>query len=57
MAAALTEQGRHEVWGTSRDNSRLPNFARFHRVQLDLSDSDVGTGPLAKLQGHICGVP
>ena len=39
IATALTEQG-HEVWGTSRDISRLPNFSRLHPVQLDLSDPD-----------------
>jgi short-subunit dehydrogenase len=37
IAIVLTEVG-HEVWGTSRDVSRLPEMARFHRVQLDLSD-------------------
>jgi short-subunit dehydrogenase len=39
IAIALTEQG-HEVWGTSRDISRLPNLSRLHPVQLDLSDPD-----------------
>lgn len=28
-----------EVWGTSRDVSRLPGFARFHPVRLELSDN------------------
>lgn len=37
IAAALTEQG-HEVWGTSREVSRLPQISRLHPVQLDLSD-------------------
>jgi short-subunit dehydrogenase len=37
IAIVLTEVG-HEVWGTSRDVSRLPKMARFHPVQLDLSD-------------------
>jgi short-subunit dehydrogenase len=37
IAILLTEVG-HEVWGTSRDVSRLPTMARFHPVQLDLSD-------------------
>lgn len=37
MATALTERG-HEVWGTSRDVLRLPNFPRLHPVQLDLID-------------------
>ncbi len=39
IAAALTECG-NEVWGTSRNVSRLPNLSRFHPVQLDLSDPD-----------------
>ena len=34
---ALTKAG-HEVWGTSRDVSRLPKIPRLHSVQLDLSD-------------------
>src|SRR6266446_5677731 len=38
IAMALTEQG-HEVWGTSRDASRLSNISRLHPVRLDLSDS------------------
>ncbi len=29
----------HELWGTSRDPSRLPSAERFHPVQLDLTDS------------------
>src|SRR3989440_2955060 len=37
IAIVLTEVG-HDVWGTSRDVSRLPKMARFHPVQLDLSD-------------------
>src|SRR5438445_8305431 len=37
IAMALTEQG-HEVWGTSRDASRLPNISRLHPVGFDLSD-------------------
>lgn len=39
IAAALTDRG-DEVWGTSRNVSRLPNFPRLHPVQLDLSDPD-----------------
>jgi NAD(P)-dependent dehydrogenase (short-subunit alcohol dehydrogenase family) len=39
VAVALCERG-HEVWGTSRDVSRLPNLPHLHRVQLDLSDPD-----------------
>jgi short-subunit dehydrogenase len=36
-AEALTLSG-HEVWGTSRDVSRLPAFAKMHGVRLDLQD-------------------
>ena len=39
IAAALVEQG-HEVWGTSRDVSRLPSLSRFHAVHLDLANTD-----------------
>ena len=39
IAKAATEKG-HEVWGTSRDISRLPNLPRLHCVQLDLSNPD-----------------
>ena len=39
IAAALTDRG-DEVWGTSRNLSRLPNVPRLHPVQLDLSDPD-----------------
>jgi short-subunit dehydrogenase len=39
IATALIEHG-HEVWGTSRDVSRLSNISRLHPVRLDLSDSD-----------------
>jgi short-subunit dehydrogenase len=28
----------HEVWGTSRDPSRLPSLERLHPVRLDLAD-------------------
>jgi NAD(P)-dependent dehydrogenase (short-subunit alcohol dehydrogenase family) len=37
IAAAAADQG-HEVWGTSRDVSRLPTGPRLHPVELDLSD-------------------
>ena len=39
IAKAATEKG-HEVWGTSRDISRLPSLRRLHCVQLDLSNPD-----------------
>lgn len=39
IAMAAAQQG-HEVWGTSRDVSRLPEVLRLHPVQLDLSDPD-----------------
>src|SRR6478672_12078120 len=37
-ARLLAERG-DEVWGTSRDISRLPQLARLHPVRLDLSDN------------------
>jgi short-subunit dehydrogenase len=39
VAIAATKRG-HEVWGTSRDVSRLPTMPRLHPVQLDLSQPD-----------------
>lgn len=36
-ARALCERG-HEVWGTSRDASRLPVMEHFHPVALNLND-------------------
>lgn len=37
IAKALLAAG-HEVWGTSRDVSRLPQLERFHPVRLDLCE-------------------
>ena len=37
IARSLAARG-DEVWGTSRDASRLPRLDRLHPVQLDLSD-------------------
>ena len=37
IAIALADH-EHQVWGTSRDISRLPNISRFHQVPLDLAD-------------------
>ncbi len=39
IAKVATEKG-HEVWGTSRDISRLASLPRLHCVQLDLSNPD-----------------
>jgi short-subunit dehydrogenase len=39
IAKAATEKG-HEVWGTSRDISRIPSLRRLYCVQLDLSNPD-----------------
>lgn len=39
IAKSLLGQG-HEVWGTSRDPSRLPSSANLHPVQLDLANPD-----------------
>ena len=36
-AEALSAAG-HEVWGTSRDPSRVPNLPKMHPVRLDLTD-------------------
>ena len=36
-AEALTAAG-HEVWGTSRDPSRVPDLPKMHAVRLDLGD-------------------
>ena len=36
-AEALTRAG-HEVWGTSRDISRVPDLPNLHAVRLDLRD-------------------
>jgi NAD(P)-dependent dehydrogenase (short-subunit alcohol dehydrogenase family) len=37
IAEELCAEG-HEVWGTSRDSSRLPSLGRLHPVRLDLAD-------------------
>jgi len=37
-AARLLTQRGHEVWGTSRDVSRLPQLPRFHPVRMDLAN-------------------
>jgi NAD(P)-dependent dehydrogenase (short-subunit alcohol dehydrogenase family) len=38
-ARALCARG-HEVWGTSRELSRLPTIEHFHPIALDLNDSE-----------------
>jgi NAD(P)-dependent dehydrogenase (short-subunit alcohol dehydrogenase family) len=39
LATATLLSGRgHEVWGTSRDLSRIPPLPRLHGIQLDLRD-------------------
>ncbi len=38
-AQALLARG-HQVWGTSRDPSRLPSAANLHAIALDLSDAE-----------------
>lgn len=53
-AKVLTERG-DEVWGTSRDISRLPQWPRLHPVRLDLRDTiSLGEGFNAALKeaGH-----
>lgn len=37
--AKLLAQRGDEVWGTSRDISRLPSLPRFHPVRLELTDN------------------
>lgn len=39
IAERLTKEG-HEVWGTSRDASRLPAWKGLHPVVLDLGDDE-----------------
>lgn len=39
IARSLVGKG-HEVWGTSRDTSRIPPLANLHPIQLDLADPD-----------------
>lgn len=39
ITKSLTGRG-DEVWGTARDPARIPQLARLHPVQLDLSDSN-----------------
>ena len=39
IAKALSARG-DEVWGTSREPSRLPELAHVHPIRLDLSDSN-----------------
>src|SRR5213075_1377771 len=43
-AQLLTSQG-HEVWGTSRNPTRIPPRKGLHPVTLDLRDSD-SLGPV-----------
>ncbi|MFL6590404.1 MAG: SDR family NAD(P)-dependent oxidoreductase [Chthoniobacterales bacterium] len=53
--ARLLAERDCEVWGTSRDPSRLPTLPRFHPVQLDLTDTlSLGPAFRAALQeaGH-----
>lgn len=53
-ARLLTERG-DEVWGTSRDVSRLPDWPRLHPLRLDLRDTtSLGEGFNAALKeaGH-----
>jgi NAD(P)-dependent dehydrogenase (short-subunit alcohol dehydrogenase family) len=48
-ARLLTARG-FEVWGTSRDSSRLPQLPRFHPVQMDLARTNsIRTGFAAAL--------
>src|SRR5262245_51891852 len=37
IAKSLVEHG-HEVWGTSRNQERIPKIPRLHPIRLDLAD-------------------
>src|ERR1700724_52570 len=39
--ARILTAGGHEVWGTSREPTRIPQLARLHLVLLDLSDPNL----------------
>ena len=40
IAQQLCAEG-HDVWGTSRDQQKIPRMPRLHAVRLDLGDCDV----------------
>ncbi|HKP03583.1 MAG TPA: SDR family NAD(P)-dependent oxidoreductase [Chthoniobacterales bacterium] len=46
-AKLLTAQG-HEVWGTSRDITRLPQIPRLHPIAMELRDQHLIGGAFAK---------
>ncbi|CAN5447501.1 SDR family oxidoreductase [soil metagenome] len=50
-AEALLERG-HEVWGTSRDPSRIPASQRLHSVQLDLANRESTRAAFASALGE-----
>ena len=47
IARMLSASG-HEVWGTSREPTRIPQLARLHPVLLDLSDPNLIDQAFAK---------
>ena len=47
IARMLSSSG-HEVWGTSREPTRIPQLARLHPVLLDLSDPNLIDQAFAK---------
>src|ERR1700730_8390598 len=57
--ARILTAGGHEVWGTSREPTRIPQLARLHPVLLDLSDPNLIDQAFAKAlseAGHFAGV-
>src|ERR1700730_2056184 len=46
--ARILTAGGHEVWGTSREPTRIPQLARLHPVLLDLSDPNLIDQAFAK---------
>jgi NAD(P)-dependent dehydrogenase (short-subunit alcohol dehydrogenase family) len=46
--ARMLTAGDHEVWGTSREPTRIPQLARLHPVLLDLSDPNLIDQAFAK---------
>ena len=46
--ARMLTAGGHEVWGTSREPTRIPQLARLHPVLLDLSNPNLIDEAFAK---------
>src|SRR3954454_5977435 len=50
-ASALTND-HYEVWGTSRDVTRLPVLPHFHPVELDLNDVNSRNRAIEKVRSE-----